>query len=246
MGLDAKRRVQHVLFTLLVLACVPAQADETAPDASQAIKVEGVRDPALVPYQRGYEMAKHVREAAEGRVQLLFRVLSAKTKQPIPGLQITIEGSTSHGSLDISPDGFFSIPLDEEAVRDRAEFVTNQKRGTLALAVVLKPQLPREGLRYSMIVDSIQGARRTLHEIVPWYLRLFTPRVRGVGICYLQTGAGVEIRGNATVHRQADKVDTDELDRTVYCAPFAGDEHELTGDSLLIPSAGWEPIFLDP
>jgi len=242
---EVPKLVAPLVCALLVLGFVTARAEEPASDESQAIKVERVRDPAMVPYRKGYEMARRVQEAAGGRVRLLFRALSARSKQPIDGLQITIEGTESHGALEISPDGFFSIPLDEAAVRDDAEFVTNQKRGSVLLTVVLEPQLPREGLRYSMIVDCMQGARRTLREIVPWYFRLFTPHVRGIGICYRQPGGRVDITGNGAGYRQADKVDTDDLDRTVYCARFTDDEKALTSDSLIIPSAGWEPVFLD-
>jgi len=72
-----------VACALLVLAFVPVRADEPVAEESQAIKVERVRDPAMVQYHKGYEMARRVQDAAEGRVQLLLRVLSSKAKQPV-------------------------------------------------------------------------------------------------------------------------------------------------------------------
>lgn len=236
--------VAGTLLALLVASGV-ARADEPASGDATGIVVERVRDPAMVPYRKGYELTRRVRDAAGGHVGLLFRVLSAKSKEPVPGLQIAIEGSRSHGMLDISPDGVFSLPLDEDAVQDQAEFVSNQKKGSLVLSIILKPELPREGLRYSMIVDAIQGARHALREIVPWYYRLFLPSVKGVGICFAEPGKAVEVTGDGAGQRQAGKTETDELGHPVHCARFSADEKGLGADSVIVAPAGWQAIFLD-
>lgn len=221
-----------------------ARADEPAVEDAPSIVVERVRDPAMVPYRKGYELTRRVHDVAGGSVQLLFRVRSAKTKQPVAGLQIAIEGSKSYGTLEISPEGFFSIPLDDAALGDNAEFVTNQKKGSLELGITLKPQLPSEGLRYAMIVDAVAAARRAIREILPWYIRLFVGSVNGVGICYAEPGAGVEISGAGAARRPAEQSETDELDRKVHCADFTDHEKGLAAETVLVPTAGWQAIFL--
>jgi len=231
-----------VLFLGLAIACGCARAQD--PVEPQAVVVERVRDPAMVPYRRGYEISRRVQAAAGDHVEMVFRVISAKTKQPVPGLEISIEGSRSFGKLGISPEGFFTIPLDEAALRDGAEFVTNQKKGSLELGLVLRPRLPSAGMRYSMVVDSLTGARKALHEIVPWYLRIFVPGIKALGICYAQDGGRVEIAGEPPRTIEATAGETDDRNAPVHCVRLTGRGESIPPDALIVPSSGWIPLFL--
>jgi len=103
--------------------------DQASAEPLETVQVKQLRDPLAVPYRSGYEWTEKMLRTGGDHVQLAFRVVSSSTKLPVPELDISIEGSRSFGKLEISPEGFFTVPLDKDAYDDNAEFITNQKKG---------------------------------------------------------------------------------------------------------------------
>ena len=217
-------------------------APQAEPESAPGVSVENRRDPALMPYRRGYEMIRRIRDAAGQRVQLYFRLVSAKDDKPVPDLRITIEGSRVFGQVSVDKDGYFTVPLDEAAYADGADFVTNQKRGSLKFGLTLEPQLAGDSLSVDMLSDSVTRARRVIHEVVPWYLRWLLPRVRGAGFCYLQPGHLVRL-GPDRDARKADAAETDRFGQPVWCAFFRDGDTSLPADLLLDPDPGWQARY---
>lgn len=217
--------------------------DENTPPA-QSVQVSTVRHPISIPYKLAYEMIRDVNQATDGRISMSFRVVSAKTKESIPGLEIYLEGENTHEKLEILPSGFVVVPLNAKAYADKAELVANQKQDSIHVNVILKPVLNKDTLTYGDIVQTINAGKQAMRTIVPWYLRLFAPSLRGVGMCYQNSDHNVALEDGKGTLRVADKVNTDDLNRKVLCATFGADEEGLRPENRIVPEAGWEPMFL--
>jgi len=225
----------------------PGATDGATPATAElaGVAVAYTKDPALLPYKRGYEFATRMRQAGGDRVRLKLRILSAQTKAPIENLEIRIAGSKDHGRVAVSADGSFEIPLDQEALDDDADFVTNQKKGTLEIQASLVPVLPADAVHYSDIQESIKAARRVRSEMLPWYLRVILPTVRALGVCYTAQGEQVLVRSDGTEQRRAaDREETGAAGVPVHCAQFGESESGLRADAMVLPANGWEPVYI--
>jgi hypothetical protein len=231
--------------TLSIVSPSPAWSQTPEPEAPvQSVQITGVRDPAIMPYKTAYEMLNKVASVSNGRVQLLIKVTSAQTRTPIPDLDISLQGEQTFEKLTISPSGFISVPLSEEIYHDRAEFLTNKKKGSLSVEFYLVPKLSGENLSYGEIVDGIQAARRALAQIIPWYLRFLMPSINGVGICYPDNHQTVLVSKSKEAVRPAATEETNSATNAkVFCANFSSTERSMARDSIISPATGWEPIF---
>lgn len=240
----AARAAPLVLTTML--AWLPgAQAQEQAsPDQEmQSVRVAGVRDPAILPYKKAHDLISAVDRASKGYVQLRIRITSSATKAPIDHLTIALEGEQTHETLAISPDGFVTVPLNQTAYAEGAEFITNQKKKTLRVEFFLLPTLAPNAIAYADIAAAIGAARRALSDVVPWYLRLLMPSIHNVGICYANKQQNVVIRhsgGDTT--RAAIEQNSNALNHAVFCANFSAKEN-FAADSVIVPAPGWEALF---
>jgi hypothetical protein len=232
-------------FSIHAVFASPASAQSApeTPAGEPEVDVHAQRDPALLPYRKGVDIIKRVQSAGGDHVRLLYRLTSKLDDKPIPDLRVTIEGSRVFGVLDIDADGFFTVPALDDAYQDNADFLTNQKRGSLKFRFVIEPVLNAQDLTLGALFDSVDGANRAVHEAVPWYFRLFLPTVRGVGICYSQPGHAVRV-GDAHTARAADLPDADRVGHPLWCAPFGKADRNLPGATRLDPDDHWEPTYL--
>ncbi|WP_332877966.1 hypothetical protein [Massilia sp. S19_KUP03_FR1] len=234
------------LYATLSMVLLPpawGQTPETEVPV-QSVQITGVRDPAIMPYQTAYEILNKVSSVSNGRVQLLIKVTSATTHAPIPDLDISLRGETTFEKLTISPSGFITVPLSQDIYNDRAEFLTNKKKGSLSVAFYLVPKLSGENLSYGEIVDGIQAARHALAQIIPWYLRLLSPSITGVGICYPDNHQTVLVSKSKEAVRPATTEETNiATNAKVFCANFSSTERSIARDSIISPASGWDPIF---
>jgi hypothetical protein len=229
---------------LLALAsCASAQEAAPEPGPIQAVRVSGVRDPAIMPYQDAYRLMREIRDGTRDRVEMQIRVTGAKSHQPVPGLEIALRGQSVDEKLAISPEGFVTVPLSQQAFDEHAEFVTNQKKGALMVEVFIVPRLAPQAIRYGDMVEAIKAAEVARVALVPWYLRLLVPKVKEVGLCYPAPAQGVAIQGPAGARRAADVEDSDTTGAKVWCASFSARERELVADSVIVPAEGWKPMF---
>jgi hypothetical protein len=226
----------------LIFSNAYAQTPETD---IQTVKVTGVRDPAMMPYKEAYELLTRLKAIGDGRIDFVIRVISSKTKQPIPGLDLALSGENTYEKVPVSAEGRVDVPLIERAYADKAEFVTNQKKGTIAVEFFLVPKLPAEDPTYADVLASIDAGQRALKELIPWYVRLFIPRVKGVDICYPDNQRQVRIAGSRPGIRPA------KLERIEYvgkekswCARFARADKDLDKDSVIVAPAGWKANYV--
>ncbi|MFZ6766621.1 hypothetical protein ACO0LM_06000 [Undibacterium sp. Di26W] len=225
-------------------ASASASSSSGTADELQSVEVKAIRDPAILPYKTAYELISKVRAASKDKVQILIRITSAKSHAPVPNLNIYLDGKATHQQLQISPSGFITVPLDQAAYADGAEFVTNQKKGSMEVNILLLPKLPQDVFKYADISESIEAARLAIKELVPWYLRLFMPSVDGVGICYADQNQTVLVKGSEEVHLAANSDATDPLKNKLHCAKIAAKDAAKEKDNLILPATGWQAIFM--
>lgn len=230
-----------LLVSLTVNVGANAQAESTI--EIPKIEIENVRDPAFIPYHKAYDLASHVAEISAGKVSLLFRVTSKSTSLPLQGLKLSIQGSKLYETITPSTDGVFKIPLNSDALRDNADFLLNQKRGKVKVAVIIAPSLHGETFTYQSVIGTIEAGQGVRKDALPWYLRLLTPPIKTLGVCYAQPGNLLRIEGNDRFAFPADVPEKNDVGQPVYCANLSMVEHLLTPGDVLRPAPGWEPLF---
>jgi hypothetical protein len=245
-----------IASAMLAAACAsvqPAGAQEHAPapnpsadEAVQTVVLRGVRNPDIAPYKDFYDVMAKVRKAGGGKVDLLPRVVSKQSGQPVPDLEVTLRGDTTSEKVALAPDGFVTISFDERYLADHAEFLTNKRQGTLNAEIHLVPALPKTNLTYGDIAASIAAVRQTLATMIPWYLRLFSGRVNEVKLCYPDNGRVIAIADGSSSSntRPAAKEQQSPLTKeTVYCAAFTDKETQAARDTPVAPPPGWVALF---
>jgi len=229
------------LSTIVPFACAQTpSADEKV----QSVQFKGICDPAMLPYQKAYDMISKIRDASSGHVQLVFRITSRESHAPIKDMSITIQGGKTYETLDISSAGYFSIPMNKEAYDDNADFISNVKKGTVEVGMFFVPNLPTDKINYADIVEVVKDAKLARADIVPWYWRIVMPTIGGIGICYPDDRQTVLIqRTRGEIRRPATNGDKSP-DTDVFCANFTAKETELAPEDVVAPPAGWHPVFL--
>ena len=238
--------VNYIAAAWMFSAISPCALAQSPPadEEVQNVQIKGVKDPAILPYKKAYDVMSKIRNAGSDHVQIIFRVTSHESHQPIKDLSIYIQGSKTYETLDISPSGYFSIPMDKEAYDDNADFISNAKKGSLEVGMFLVPNLPKDKINYADIVAVVKDAKLARAEIVPWYWRIVMPTINGIGLCYPDDRQTVLIQGaRGELRRPATNSDKS-LDGDVFCANFTARERELALEDVVAPPAGWQPVFL--
>lgn len=206
-------------------------------------------DPALGTYANIYTTLNTVHSAAAGKAEMVIRVMSAASLQPLPDLAIALRGTSTQDALTLSPDGFLAVPLSEKYLADRAVFVTN-KKGLLRVEDYFVPVLPQATLTYADIAASIAAGRRASSAVLPWYLRAFTGDMQAIQFCYpaqgrrilIDAGAGAGADAGAT--RPAAIAQKNPLSKqVVYCAAFTARETAAAPATRITPPPGWVALF---
>lgn len=232
------------LMYLAGIAGAYAQAPEAVADAQvQSVKITGVRDPAMMPYKDAYDTLTRLQEVGKGRVEFRIRVVSSKTQDPIPGLDVSLAGPNTFEKIPVSENGYVNVPLSESAYADKAEFITNQKKGTIGVHMSLLPKLPSGQFKYADIVEAVEAGERVRKVLIPWYLRLFVPSVKAVAICYPDNQQRVTLSDGPMPTRLARVWHRDGKER-VFCADFEAGDRSIPKDSVIAPAPGWRAIYL--
>lgn len=230
----------------LALSDVQAQTAENPADPDmQTVQVTGVRDPAMLPYKDAYELLTKLNNASTGKMEFVIRILSKENRQPIPNLELALRGDNTFERVQVAPDGRVTVPLDDKAYGDNAEFVSNQKKGSISVEFHFVPKLPAERISYADVVASIEAGRRARNVLVPWYLRLFVGQVKTVGLCYPDSGRQIQLSG-ATADLRPANIDHAEDGGMVklHCARFGLNEKDLGSDTLISAPPGWRAVFM--
>lgn len=241
--------VKNTIATL-ALACAaafpgaPAALAQTGPAEAppQTVAVRGVRDPAIAPYAEAYDMLTRVRAASRGKADMVIRVLSEKTLQPMPDLELSLTGATISEKLSLSPEGFLDVPLDRRYLDDKAEFVTNQKKGEVRAEFYFVPLLPGGTLTYGDMEASIAAAGRAVKQTIPWYIRLFAGGIDTVRLCYPDATRTIAL-SDGTVRPASNEQKNMLSKETMYCASFGMREVAAAKGTGVTAPPGWVALF---
>lgn len=204
-------------------------------------------DPALGTYADLYTTLNTVHNVAAGKADMVMRVLSAASLQPLPDLEIALRGASSQEVLTLSPDGFLAVPLSAKYLADHAVFVTN-KKGLLRVENYFVPVLPQATLTYADIAASIGAGQRASSAVLPWYLRAFMGTITGtmqeIQFCYPDKGQRIAIDAGANANRPAAIAQKNPLSKqVVYCAAFTARETAAAPSTRITPPPGWVALF---
>ncbi|QYF92052.1 hypothetical protein KY495_14880 [Massilia sp. PAMC28688] len=244
--------IRHAIGSLFAVFCTLSPwlaAQESQPHGDgeapiQSIQVNGVRDPAMLPYEAIYSMLSKVAQVSDGKVDMAIKVVSAKTMQPMPDLEVALQGDKDFEKLPSTPDGFLTVPLSQARVDDKAVFLTNKKKGSLKVEFFFVPRLPAGPLRLGDIADSIAAVRQSRKLVVPWYLRPFFPSISEVRLCYPDGKQHVTIADGTPVVRRADIEQKSYITREqMFCASFNIAEASAARDKLITLPQGFSALF---
>lgn len=219
-----------------------AQSDETV---MPSVEVRHIKNPGLMPYRGAYDTIGRVQAAADGKVEFRLRILSSSNHEPVPDLEVRLTGSRDFGAVKIEPDGTLDFPMNEDAAKDDADLISNQKKSALEIRAtfvpIFKPDAP---LTYADIQAAIAAARRVRNEILPWYWRLITPTIGAVSVCYPKRGEVVKLRSDAAEFTRVAESETDGYhDAKVYCANFTASEKSMSAGTVISGPQPWETHF---
>lgn len=246
-----RRRVRWVdsLHVVAAMACASsafaqeAAASAPAAEASQVVEIKQVRNPAMMSYRQASDFVSKVTEAGAHRLHALIRVTSSKTHEPMPDLRIVVEGEHTHMPLAVSAAGFVTLPLDPAAYADNADLIANQRKETLDVGIFVVPDLPAADIRYDDLAAAVLAGRSAINGILPWYLRLLGPSLKGVAFCYPDDRHAVALAGLPGARRAATEPEQDVTGNKVFCARFTTAEAAADKGRVLAPDAGWEALF---
>jgi len=250
-AIAGSRTLRRNAATSLFLAAVSSvRAQDVAvpalPGAStstQIVEVKQMKHPAMMPYRKAYDLLSKVDEAGAHRLHAVFRVTSQQSHQAVPDLRIAIEGENTHLRVAVSASGLIELPFDQAAYADDADVVANMPKTALDVGFFVVPELPAGKIRYVDLAESVSAAQSAIARIVPWYMRLLTSSIKGVGLCYPDDGHAVSIEGAPEEARAAREPDLDVAGNKVFCAKFSATEALEDKGHLVVPQAGWEAIF---
>lgn len=226
-----------IRYRIVVLAAAYASS------VAAAAQVAFEPDPVLGTYATIYDTLNTVHGAAAGRADMVVRVLSAASLQPLPDLAIALRGARSQEALTLSPDGFLTVPLSETYLADQAVFVTN-KKGLLRVENYFVPVLPQATLTYADIAASIGAGQRASSAVLPWYARAFTGTMHEIQFCYPDKGQRIAIAADVITTRPAAIAQKNPLSKqVVYCATFTARETAAAPATRITPPPGWVALF---
>jgi hypothetical protein len=210
------------------------------------VEVKHVKDPGLMPYRDAYDILNRVQKASGGRVELRMRVLSRRQHAPVPGLEVRLFGTRDFGMVKIDSDGTIDFPMNEEAVQDEADLVSNQKKGELEIQANVLPRLNTGvPVTYGEMQATIAAGKKVRSEIVPWIWRLMTPTVGEVALCFTSKGQAVSIASAGKEFTRSADFEMEGKDGAkLYCARFGPSEKAIAADAMIASPGAWESRFV--
>lgn len=239
-----------VATALLALVCnfVPmemahAQTIAIEDPPVQGVEVKGVKDPALMPYRKAYDLVNGVGQAGGRLVELLIRVTSAESHEPMPDLGLRVVGDNTDARVPISPAGFVDLPLNKAFYADNADIVANMPKKSLNVDIEVVPRLPAGEIHFADLIEATSAGQAAIASVVPWYARLVMPSLHGVSLCYPAAGQEVALGGEEQATRMASEISTDPDRVKVFCVKFSVKEAASRPQTLLKPSEGWRALY---
>jgi len=207
----------------------------------QGVEVKGVKDPALMPYRKAYDLVNGAGQSGGRLVQFLIRVTSSESHEPMADLSLRLVGENTDARVPISPAGFVDLPMNKAFYADNADIVANKK--SLNVDVTVVPRLPATEIRFADLIEATSAGQAAIARLVPWYVRLVMPSLHGVSLCYSAAGQGVSLGGEEQAPRMASEIIIDPNRVQVFCAKFSVKEAASSPQTLLKPPEGWQALY---
>lgn len=192
------------LLCLPLLAPLAATANDEAAasapvsTASAAVTVRAPREPAIMPYKDAHEFFAKLAAVPHDKIRMRFIVSSQDAAVKPADLRIRLVGETVDIPVPVGPEGDVEIPLSQQALDEKAEFVTNQKKGTMNLEIRIVPRLGApETLSYADALDAAAQTERVVKTLMPWYLRMLVSAPDRLSACFEREGGRAELVSRA-------------------------------------------------
>lgn len=120
-----------LLLTASVSVMAAPTPEDPAAEAAQQVTVAGSKDPDWKPYRKmldGLDAFSRYHSLAP-KAELKFILRPQQPNLTLAGLQLRIVGDNVSIDVPIAADATFSVPRDEAAARDDADFRLNSKKG---------------------------------------------------------------------------------------------------------------------
>lgn len=216
---------------------VAAHADEPA---ENVVEVTGSKSIVSVPYRQAYEIAKKVQVASQGRLALAMRLTPQRDGARMDGLRLSLSTDNDDVLIPLQDGVFFTIPIIDKAADENGVFYLNRKKGDIGGRVLLVPAGSSQAWTMGRVRQTIADGVSAVKTFVPWYLRLFSGTVEGVGVCTPQAGVAVALQAGeqllASFKTEHKEVNT--LGKQVFCARFSGKEAYADDAQLVLPADG--------
>lgn len=150
--------------------------DEPAPVASVAIVSQ--RDPQFIPYADFIQAWRKFERVADAQqLELVVRVRPVDPAMDLSSLRVVLVGNDGYKrEVPVGAGGKLQIPVDDEALRQQADFRFNVRRGSLAPELSVLLRLSGQQWRYDELMRRMAQADEAERSLMGFAQRLFLPR----------------------------------------------------------------------
>lgn len=167
-----------IIAALLAMAAPSVAQDGTpaeAPVAAEKVEVSSIKDPELQPYRRmvrGLDAWEEKRALAP-KADLRFELWTKDGKPAqTDGLQLRIAGDSVDIALPLDANGTFVLPRSQEAYDDKADLVSNRKKGEIRWRPrVRTPGVPANARRLGDLRLECEVGAAVRKEEIPLLMR---------------------------------------------------------------------------
>ena len=174
--------MRPLLLSVLLLATTAIHA-QTEPEKLPPVSTELKRDGSALAYGRINELLAKLAQHGEGQFWMDFRVLSERTKLPLPAIRIAVRSDDADYPVKLDAEGHFKLPVLPEAEARTADLATNVPKGGMAVQGSIELTVAPEQLDMARVRQILRVARTLREELLPWYLRWLFPRIDAVRVC---------------------------------------------------------------
>lgn len=183
-----------VLLPLLASPLAFAQSEGSGEPPMQSIQISGMRDPALLPYADVVMLRKVFSAVSDTTtIRAGIKVTSRRNGQPVENLRVTFAAEGRETELPLK-SGFVLLSELPETGDAQAEFLTNQRKGSLRMEILLTVKL-KDAQHFSLgeLTRAIDDGKRIRRSLLPWYLRLIVPSFDRAEVCFADAGGAATI-----------------------------------------------------
>lgn len=182
--LSSSKQIAAGVLALAMLPGVRAQVPPEVDAPVQTVQITGTRDPALLTYRDVAMLRSVFSHADASAVRVGLQVTARRDGKPVPNLRVQFVADGQ--KTDIPLKAGFILLNDLPATDDPdAEFLSNQRKGSLKMEVLLLAgvQDPEHFFAHE-INQAIGQANKIRSTVLPWYLRIMTPKYESAAACF--------------------------------------------------------------